>query len=210
MPRTVFFDLDGTLTDPKTGITTSIQYALRKLSADVPSNDDLTWCIGPPLLRSFSILVGDERAALALEYYRERFSDIGWRENLLYPGMLDVLARLHDQEFRLYVATSKPHVYANRIIEYFQMDEYFGTVYGSELDGTRADKSELLRYALSEVKPTEKATMVGDREHDVVGALANDMAMIGVTYGYGSREELVQAGANKIANTPEELLAALQ
>jgi phosphoglycolate phosphatase len=209
MTKTVFFDLDGTLTDPMVGITTSIQYALEKLDVDIPVKDDLTWCIGPPLQKSLGVLVGKERAALALGFYRERFSDIGWKENVLYPGIEDTLVRLCGQGFRLFVATSKPHVFARRIIEHFQMGQYFDAIYGSELDGTRVEKTELLRFALSETQTEENATMVGDREHDIIGALANGMSAIGVTYGYGSPQELFQAGANGIVGRPADLVPAL-
>lgn len=109
MTKTIFFDLDGTLTDPVVGITACIQYAMVKLNLDTPARDELTWCIGPPLLESFAELVGRQHAELALGYYRERFSDIGWKENATYPGIEDALAQLCEAGFRLYVATSKPH-----------------------------------------------------------------------------------------------------
>ena len=207
MTQTVFFDLDGTLTDPKVGITTCIQYALQKLKFEVIPKDDLTWCIGPPLQESFVVLVGHQRSAEALALYRERFSEIGWKENSVYPGIEDTLERLRAAEFRLFVATSKPHVYANQIVGHFQLDQYFDTVYGAELDGTRCDKSELLQYALCDSSTTGVASMVGDRKHDVIGALANSMTAIGVTYGYGSRQELHEAGASRIVDRPGDLLA---
>ncbi len=210
MTKTVFFDLDGTLTDPKIGIATSIQFAMEKLKVDVPAQDDLTWCIGPPLLQSFELLVGKERSAQALKFYRERFSDIGWKENTPYAGIQDTLARLCGAGFRLYLATSKPHVYANRIIEHFQMRHYFEAIYGSELNGTRSNKSDLLRFVLSDTRTEENATMVGDRKEDVTGALENGMSVIGVTYGYGSAQELLQAGATRIVSRPVDLLPALQ
>ena len=210
MVETVFFDLDGTLTDPKIGITTSIQYALERLGADVPAIDDLTWCIGPPLLSSLRSLVGDGHARQALSYYRERFSDVGWNENTPYPGVSETLEALADAKLRLYVATSKPLVYAQRIIEHFEMRQYFSNVFGSELDGTRSEKTDLLRFALTEVKPTTIATMVGDREHDVTGAINNGMDVIGVSYGYGSTQELENAGAHKIAGRPEDLISMLR
>jgi len=209
MTKTVFFDLDGTLTDPKVGITTCIQFAMEKLNFDVPAKDDLTWCIGPPLLQSFDRLVGKDLSAQALASYRERFSDIGWKENTPYAGIEDMLARLCGAGFRLYVATSKPHVYARRIIEHFQMRQYFDAVYGSELDGARSNKSDLLRFALSDIQAEKNVTMVGDREHDIIGALENGMTAIGVTYGYGSPQELLQAGATSIVSRPVDLLPAL-
>jgi phosphoglycolate phosphatase len=210
MTKTVFFDLDGTLTDPKVGITTSIQFAMAKFNVDVPTKDDLSWCIGPPLLQSFDMLVGKDRSAQALGFYRERYSDIGWKENTPYAGIEDTLARLCRAGTRLYVATSKPHVYAKRIIEHFQLGQYFDAIYGAELDGTRSNKSDLLRFALSDTRAEENMTMVGDREHDIIGALENGMSAIGVTYGYGSPQELLQAGATRIVHRPADLLPALR
>ena len=209
MKDTIFFDLDGTLTDPGIGITRSIQYALDRLGLDVPAIDDLTWCIGPPLLGSFCSLVGDECARQALSYYRERFSDVGWKENTPYPGISETLARLVDSGLRLHVATSKPLVYARKIIDHFEMRQYFNNVFGSELDGTRADKTDLLRFALSRTQPAAVTIMIGDREHDVKGALHNGMRAIGVAYGYGSIEELERTGVQKIAKRPEDLLSLL-
>ncbi len=207
--KTVFFDLDGTLTDPKVGITTCIQFALEKLNVEVLAKNELTWCIGPPLLESFSVLVGKQHSEQALVFFRERFSDIGWKENTPYPGIEYTLVRLCEAGFHLHIATSKPHVFAKKIIEHFQMSQYFGAIYGAELDGTRTDKSVLLRFALSDTQVEENTTMVGDRKHDIIGALANGMHAIGVTYGYGSRQELLQAGATTVVNRPVELLSVL-
>ena len=137
----IFFDLDGTLTDPKPGITRSIQYALDRLGQPtIPTEDELTWCIGPPLRASFVKLLGGETSAdLAVALYRERFSDVGLYENSLYAGIRDVLSALRASGRRLFVATSKPHVYATRIIEHFDLRRHFERVFGSELDGTRAE-----------------------------------------------------------------------
>ena len=206
--ETIFFDLDGTLTDPKIGITRSIQYAMERLGREPPSTDELTWCIGPPLLDSFQQLVG-ERADEALHFYRDRFADTGWRENIVYPGVSDMLAGLAQARLLLHVATSKPWKFAEKILDHFEMRAYFESVYGAELDGSRSDKTELLRFALSQVKPLSTATMVGDRSHDVRGALNNGMAVIGVTYGYGSVEELKGAGARLLAGSPAEVQAVL-
>jgi phosphoglycolate phosphatase len=205
---TIFFDLDGTLTDPKPGITRSIQYALHRLQRAVPSEDELTWCIGPPLRASLQkLLGGDELADRALALYRERFADIGLYENEIYPGIAAILAALAASRRRLFVATSKPHIYADRIIAHFGLADRFERVFGSELDGTRADKTELLRYALqsSAVDPSS-AIMIGDRSHDMIGARNNGMTAIGVLYGYGSQEELVGAGAHHICATPDKLI----
>lgn len=205
---TLYFDLDGTLTDPKPGITRSIQYALARLDRAVPSEDELTWCIGPPLRASLQkLLGGNELADRALALYRERFADIGLYENKVYPGVAATLTALAASPRRLFVATSKPHVYAERIIAHFGLADCFERVFGSELDGTRADKTELLRYALQAtgVDPS-RAIMIGDRSHDMVGARNNGMTAVGVLYGYGSKEELVDAGAHHICATPGRLL----
>ncbi len=207
----IFFDLDGTLSDPKLGITKSIQYALKRLNREVPPKNQLTWCIGPPLLGSFEIMLGcPDMAILGLKFYRERFSKKGLYENQLYPGILDMLDELKAKNLRLFVATSKPTVYAKRIIEHFNLGHYFCHIFGSELNGKYSDKSDLLKFALSEiVPPTKSFVMVGDRSHDIIGALNNDGISIGVLYGYGSKEELITAGANYIASTPEKLRETL-
>lgn len=207
MINTVFFDLDGTLTDPKIGITTSIQYALEKLNLPVPTQDELTWCIGPPLRTSFvALLGGEEHADQALALYRERFGDVGLFENALYAGIEETLTTLTASGRKLFVATSKAHVYADRIIDHFGLRKYFEHVFGPELDGTRADKSDLLRYALEKTSTDPaRAIMIGDRKHDVIGAANNGMTTIGVLYGYGSREELMKAGAAYLCATPGEI-----
>jgi phosphoglycolate phosphatase len=208
---TIFFDLDGTLTDPKVGITGSIQYALEKLGVPVPTQDELTWCIGPPLRPNFvALLGGEQHADRAVELYRERFGVTGLFENELYDGIIPTLETLHASGRRLFVATSKPHVFADRIIDHFGLRKYFTRVFGSELDGTRVDKSELLRYALEQaaVDPT-RAIMIGDRKHDVIGAANNGMPAIGALYGYGGREELTSAGAKHLVAAPGEIAALI-
>jgi phosphoglycolate phosphatase len=204
----IYFDLDGTLTDPKPGITRSIQYALEKLGRAVPSEDELAWCIGPPLRSSLAkLLGGDDLAETALSLYRERFGDIGIFENQVYPGIEHTLAVLASSGRRLFVATSKPVVYAERIIDHFKLALYFERVFGSELDGRRSDKTELLGYALqtARVDPLQ-AIMIGDRSHDMIGARNNGMTALGVLYGYGSKEELLGAGAHHVCATPRALL----
>jgi phosphoglycolate phosphatase len=204
----IYFDLDGTLTDPKPGITRSIQYALQKLDHPIiPTEDELTWCIGPPLRASFVRLLGAEDSAdRAVSLYRERFSDIGLYENGVYDGISEVLTTLSQSGQRLFVATSKPHVFAERIVAHFGLRHHFEHVFGSELDGTRVDKSDLLEYALkiASVDPS-KTLMIGDRSHDMVGAGKNGMKGIGVLYGYGSRDELIGAGALHVCATPQAI-----
>jgi len=203
----IFFDLDGTLTDPKVGITRCIRHALRELGVTPPEADDLTWCIGPPLLDSFKAILGDDAlAAVALKHYRERFSEIGLYENQLYGGVLESLQLLSDRNVSLFVATSKPQVYAERIVEHFGIATFFERVFGPTLQGDRSRKTDLLRWALAEVGVTADATvMVGDRNHDIVGARDNGMYAAGVLYGYGSREELEHAGAQLLLRSPDEL-----
>ena len=208
----IYFDLDGTLTDPKPGITRSIQYALQRLDhPTMPTEDELTWCIGPPLRASFVRLLGAETSAdLAVSYYRERFSDIGLYENGVYDGIGDVLTTLCASGHRLFVATSKPHVFADRIIDHFGLRNHFERVFGAELDGTRVEKSDLLEYALKQasVDPS-KTLMIGDRSHDMVGAVNNGMKGIGVLYGYGSQDELLAAGAHHVCATPGAILGCI-
>jgi phosphoglycolate phosphatase len=206
--NTIFFDLDGTLTDPKPGITGSIQYALQKLDVPVPTQDNLTWCIGPPLRASFVTLLGGESLAdRAVALYRERFADVGLYENSVYPDIERVLATLRQSPRRIFVATSKPHVFAERIIDHFGLRCYFDRVFGSELDGTRVNKGDLLAYAIDTtgVDPS-KTLMIGDRSHDMVGAKNNGIRGIGVLYGYGSEEELIGAGASHVCASPRALL----
>ena len=208
----IYFDLDGTLTDPKPGITRSIQYALQRLDhPTMPTEDELTWCIGPPLRASFVRLLGAETSAdLAVSYYRERFSDIGLYENGVYDGIGEVLTSLCASGHRLFVATSKPHVFAERIIDHFGLRDHFERVFGSELDGTRVDKSHLLEYALKQASVDPARTlMIGDRSHDMVGAKNNGMKRIGVLYGYGSRDELLEAGAHHVCATPGAILDSI-
>jgi phosphoglycolate phosphatase len=207
MMDAIFFDLDGTLTDPKLGITASIQYALQKLDLPVPSQDDLTWCIGPPLRASFVKMLGEARADLAVSLYRERFGDVGLYENSVYPDIEHILAALKQSHGRLFVATSKAHVFADRIIDHFRLRDYFEHVFGAELDGTRADKADLLAYAIETagVDP-RRALMIGDRSHDIIGAKKNGMNSVGVLYGYGSERELIEAGASHICATPRAVL----
>ena len=208
----IYFDLDGTLTDPKIGITRSIQYALEKLGHPaIPSEDELTWCIGPPLHASFTRMLGHDRSSdQAVLHYRERFADIGIFENSLFADIPDILSALARPDRRLFVATSKPVVFAERIIDHFGLRNHFERVFGSELDGTRGDKSHLLKYALEETSiDPSRAIMIGDRSHDIIGARNNGMNAIGVLYGYGSEAELTQAGALHVCASPKGLLEHL-
>ena len=214
--RAVFFDLDGTLTDPRPGITECIRYALSGLGRTPPAADDLLWCIGPPMPKSFATLLDTGDPALiarAMALYRERFGTVGMFENAVYPGIPEAVAAVRAAGFSTYVATSKPHVYARQIIEHFGLAPLFDRVYGSELDGTRVEKVELIAYALAEEKlDPARVVMIGDREHDAIGARHNGVHVIGVTYGYGTEAELRAHGAEQIAHAPAAippLVAAL-
>lgn len=206
----ILFDLDGTLTDPKVGITTCIQYAIRQLGNEPPTTDELLWCIGPPLTTSFAkILQTEDRVLIdrAISLYRDRFSSIGLFENMLYPEIPETLASIRAEGYQTYIATSKPHVYAQRIVEHFGLSELFDGIYGSELDGTRSIKGELIRHILLAENLDAKTTvMIGDRSHDTIAAKQNQVFAIGVTYGYGSAEELSNNGADVIANSPKDIL----
>lgn len=211
----IFFDLDGTLTDPKAGITRCIQYALEGQDVPVPSADDLEWCIGPPLRDSFVHLLDEARADAAVQRYRERYATLGWAENVPYAGIQTLLASLCEAGASLYVATSKPHVFASQILEHFELLPFFERVFGAELDGTRGTKTELLAFALAEVAASkgaftqQTAHMVGDRRFDMEGARAHNLHAVGVTYGYGSSAELQAAGAQVLASSPADLLPIL-
>lgn len=203
------FDLDGTLTDPKTGITRSIQYALERLGRPVPEADALTWMIGPPLLAGFTeLLGGPEDVPEAVRLYRERYSDVGLFENEVYEGIPALLQTLRSEGVALFLATSKLQVYARRILDHFGLSQFFREAYGSELDNRNADKRDLIRYILDmERFDPARAVMIGDRKHDVIGAKANGIATIGVTWGYGSPGELLEAGAARLVDEPQGLEA---
>jgi phosphoglycolate phosphatase len=209
--RAVLFDLDGTLTDPKPGITECIRHALRGLGRTPPDADDLLWCIGPPLPGSFArLLETDDEATLAraLALYRERFGTAGLFENALYAGIPDAVRAVRAAGFSTYVATSKPHVYATRIVEHFGLAPLFDRVYGSEMDLTPVEKADLIAYALEQEKlDPARVVMIGDRQHDMIGAKHCGVHGIGVAWGYGSEEELRAHGASLIAATPADIPA---
>lgn len=209
----ILFDLDGTLTDPKLGITSSIRHALQAMDAPVPEPEELTWCIGPPLRGSFARLLGrsDEVSVeRAMAFYRERFSASGMFENTVYDGIDNALGGIRAGGARLFLATSKPLFFAEQILRHFALDGHFDGAYGSEMDGGLSDKAELVAHLLRrESIPSAAAIMVGDREHDVLGAKANGLRAIGVSYGYGTREELIAAGAAHVVDSPAALLELL-
>ena len=205
----ILFDLDGTLTDPAVGITNSIMYALKKYNIKVNDRSELYKFIGPPLLESFMKYYGftEEEGKKAIEYYREYFGVKGLFENIIYDGIKDLLKSLKDNGKILLVATSKPQVFAEQILVHFKLDKYFSFIAGSNLDGTRIKKAEVIEYALEGLNITEltKTIMVGDREHDIRGAKTIGIKSIGVLYGYGSKEELVNADADYIVQSVSEI-----
>lgn len=210
MYRYILFDLDGTLTDPKEGITRCVQYALRYFGIEADT-EDLVDFIGPPLLESFQKYyhLDDEQGHMALKKYRERFSDIGIFENGVYPGIQELLAELKEQGRKIALATSKPGVYAERILERYKLLPYFDVVVGSELDGRRTDKGEVITEAFRQLQiqdeHKQEVLMIGDRLHDMIGAGKNQIDKLGVYYGYAHEGELEEAGADYIVHTVEEL-----
>lgn len=212
----VLFDLDGTLTDPKQGIIASYVYALNKLDRADLCATNLDWCIGPPLRDTFAQLLGSEGVPAgpalvetAVGYYREYFGTTGLFENAVYPGIEEMLQALRP-DFKLFVATSKSHVYARRILDHFNLSQYFEGVYGSELNGRNSLKREVIGLILEDAKlDPSQAVMIGDREHDILGAKAHGMPAGGVTYGYGSVAELTVAGAAYLFHNPLHISATL-
>ncbi|CAM3243322.1 HAD family hydrolase [Paenibacillus lupini] len=204
----ILFDLDGTLTDPKLGITSAIQYALSKFSIEIDNLDVLDPFIGPPLAGSFKEFYGftDDQCSQAITYYREYFAKRGMYENVRYEGIKELLAALKELGANLFVATSKPTFFAEKIISHFEMSEYFDFIGGSNLDNTRVDKGEVIEHVMQTCGiASEDAIMIGDRKHDIIGAKRHGMDSIGVGYGYGSEEELRLAEPTYLAGTVEEL-----
>lgn len=198
MIKNILIDLDGTLTDPKVGITTSARYGLEKIGHPISDEINIDWIIGPPLKASLAKILNVEAdhvlAEQALMGYRERFAVKGLYENHVFEGVAETLAELKRRGYRLFVATAKPTVYAKQILEHFDLAQYFTDIYGSELNGERTNKAELIQYILEQQKlQADQCLMVGDREHDIFGARQNGIDTIAVNYGYGSQEELALA-----------------
>ena len=215
MKTALLFDLDGTLTDPGEGITKSVQYALEKLGRPEPDRDKLRVFVGPPLLEQFMAFgdFGREEAARAVELYRERFAPVGIFENQVYPGIPELLEALRAQGFRLAVASSKPEKFVERILAHFRLDAYFEQAAGATMDQRRTAKADVIEEALRRLGLEERrdqALMIGDKEHDVLGARAAGLDCVGVSYGYGTLAELEAAGAAAIAASPEELGSILR
>lgn len=212
MKQYMLFDLDGTLTDPKEGITTCVQYALKSFGIEEPDLDKLEPFIGPPLKDSFMEFYNmtSEQADEAVAKYRERFSEKGMFENEVYGGIYDLLRSLQGNGMHLAVASSKPTVYVEKILKHFKLDKYFEVVVGSELDGTRVEKAQVIQEVLHRFFKDGKIAydevyMIGDRKFDILAARTFHIESVGVTYGYGSMEELKEAKADYIVQSVAEL-----
>jgi phosphoglycolate phosphatase len=214
-PRHVLFDLDGTLTDSEPGIVNSVRYAIDRFNettgAKLATPQSLNSMIGPPLRESFAGLAGEANADRLLAFYRERYEPLGMFENSVYPGIPAALGALAMLGCRLFVATSKPEVYARLIIDHFELARFFVAVHGAQSDGTRSDKGELIAHILRRhVIDPRFAAMIGDRRHDAIGARAAGVWAIGALWGYGSRQELSEAGADPLLGAPGEIPKAVE
>lgn len=210
-PLNVLLDLDGTLIDPKPGILGSIQYALRQMGVEPPPAAELTWAIGPALRSTFGRLLGEDRAEAGVAHYRKFYADGAMYDAEVFQGIPAALELLRARGHRLFVVTAKPHVFARPIIERLGLGTCMTGLYGPELDGTHDDKADLLGHVLrSEGMLPDGAVMVGDRRFDLVAAHANGMRAIGVTWGYGTLDELNEAGADALCDAPTDLPATVE
>lgn len=211
--KAVLFDFDGTIVDSKEGITKSIMYALEKYDIPVEDESKLEYFIGPPLYVSFYDMFGveGELSDKLVEAYRERYAVKGIYENKIYDGILDILKELRANGVKVGIASAKPTVYVKKIIEYLEIDDLFDTVVGNELHTVISDKSHLVTKALENLNITEneKCAMVGDRHYDISGALKAGVKAVGAVYGFGSEDELNDAGADFLAHDATELLNIL-
>lgn len=213
--RYLFFDLDGTLTNPEIGITRSFCYALEHFGMKEESRENLRRVIGPPLVTSFQEFYGfdEEKAEEGTKWYRERYSEIGWKENEVYKGIPEMLKRLQEMGYRMILATSKPERYAKLIMKEFDLEKYFTMLCGADDYTTnRRTKEEVVRYALEQNNITDvnEVLMIGDRKYDVEGAGAVGIQTVGVLFGFGDEKELTEAGAIHLVETPMELVSYLE
>jgi len=210
MYQYILFDLDGTLTNPEIGITTSVMYALEKFNIKVTDRKELHPFIGPPLDYSFQTYYGlsKEESEQAIKYYRERFSVKGLYENEVYEGVEKLLQELKESGKTLIIATSKPEEFTLKILEHFDLLKYFDFVAGATMDGSRGEKADVIRYALeiSGIKDKSEAIMIGDRKYDILGAKENGLDSMGVLFGFGDRAELTEAGADYIAESVADII----
>lgn len=210
MYNTILFDLDGTLTDPAEGITNSVAYALKHWNIEIADKSTLNCFIGPPLYESFSkyFNFSENEAKKAVEVYREYFSVKGLYENSVYCGVAEMLAKLKSAGKILAVASSKPEKFVLKILEHFSLTQYFDVIAGATMDGSRINKADVIRYALDKLSPStsKEILMIGDREHDIFGAKEIGIDSLGVTYGYGGRKELENAGADFVVDAVEDIV----
>lgn len=206
----VLFDLDGTITDSAIGITNSVAYALKKWGIEVEDKSTLNCFVGPPLAQSFEKYFGftKEQALEAVDEYRVYYRDKGIYENLVYPGIPELLEELRARGKKIILSTSKPEYFAKQILDHFDLAKYFDFVAGATMDSSRTKKALVIKYALSELGITDvsECIMVGDRDQDVCGARENNMDCIAVLYGYGSLEELESSDPAYIAEAVEDIL----
>jgi phosphoglycolate phosphatase len=214
---TILYDLDGTLVDTKPGIQASILYTVqevartRGVAIEPPTQKALDGMIGPPMPDTLSSLVGPDHVAAALEFYRERYDSVGALDSSVYPGIPEALALLKARGHTLFVATSKLEIAANLVLDRFGLTKFFAAIYGSARDGSLAHKPELLAHVLAkEALDPSACVMIGDRKFDMLGAIATHVAPIGALWGYGSREELLAAGATRLIATPHDIGAAFE
>ena len=211
MYKAIFFDLDGTLTESGEGITKSVQYALEKIGKPEEDLEKLKVFVGPPLMEQFMKYAGVDEATgrKAVEFYRERYEVKGIYENHPYESVEEMLQELKRKGYILAVASSKPEYDVTQILDYFKLSSYFDVVVGSEMNGARTSKSEVIEEALKRINMSDKRNevlMVGDKEHDVLGARAAGLDCVAVAYGYGTQEELTEANPLKIVDSVDELL----
>ena len=210
MSKAIFFDLDGTLTDSGEGIINCAAFALETLGLDVPDRVTMRCFVGPPLRDTFMKFgVREDQTEEAIRIYRSRYLPIGKYENKPYPGVIELLERLRSEGHHLYVATSKPESTAMDVMNHFDIAKYFTLICGATMDGSREEKSQVIAYLLSLIDSPSQAIMVGDTAFDVTGAAAHGIPTIGVSWGYGSVEDMERSGAIGIAHTMDELYEML-
>lgn len=216
MDKILLFDLDGTLTDPKEGITKCVQYALHHFNIEVNDLSQLLCFIGPPLIDSFRNFyeMTEEDAKIAVEKYRERFKDIGIFENGVYDGIIEMLKSCKDMGYKIGLATSKPEEFAIRILDKYELAEFFDEITGSTMDGSRNNKTDVIKEAFRRMNISddnkENVLMIGDREHDIIGAKNCGIKSVGVKFGYAEEGELEVAGADYVVDSVKQLQMLLE
>jgi len=210
--KNLLFDLDGTIIAPEEGIVNSLIYAFEKLGEPIPDRAELLQFIGPPLIDSFSERYRwpIDQINEAIAHYRERFAEKGVFENHLYEGIREVLQTFYTQNYRIFLATSKPTIFAKQILERFELNSLFEGIVGSNLDNTRGQKAEIIDFVLKTYQlKVGESLMIGDRLYDIKGAKSHDLLAIGVTYGHGDQAELTQAGADHIITDCRDLISLI-